>query len=65
MLPTRRNTIRRAIILGKLPIIYYMSIKAMDHITQELLNDGYSKETPCAVIYNAGGSDEEVIKTSL
>ena len=50
---------------GKLPIIYYMSIKAMDHITQELLNDGYSKETPCAIIYNAGGYDEEVIKTSL
>ena len=48
-----------------LPIVYYMSIKAMDHITKELLNDGYLKSTPVAVIYNAGGLDQEIFRTEL
>ena len=48
-----------------LPIVYYMSIKAMDHITKELLNDGYPKNTPVAVIYNAGGLDQEIFRTEL
>lgn len=50
---------------SKLPIIYYMSLRAMEHITEELLMDGYNMNTPCAVIYNAGGSDEEIIRVSL
>ena len=48
-----------------LPIVYYMSIKAMDHITKELLNDGYLRSTPVAVIYNAGGLDQEIFRTEL
>ncbi len=50
---------------GKLPIIYFMSLRAMEHITEELLRDDYNDNTPCAVIYNAGGSDEEIIRVSL
>ena len=48
-----------------LPIVYYMSIKAMDHITNELLNDGFKNNTPVAVIYNAGGDDQEILHTQL
>ena len=50
---------------GKLPIIYFMSLRAMEYITEELLRDDYNDNTPCAVIYNAGGSDEEIIRVSL
>ena len=42
-----------------------MSIKAMDHITNELLNDGFKNNTPVAVIYNAGGDDQEILHTQL
>ena len=33
----------------------------MDHITNELLNDGFKNNTPVAVIYNAGGDDQEIL----
>ena len=42
-----------------------MSLRAMEYITEELLRDDYNDNTPCAVIYNAGGSDEEIIRVSL
>ena len=48
-----------------LPIVYYMSIKAMDSITTELLAEGMSAQTPVAVIYHAGGDEEEILTTTL
>ncbi len=50
---------------NKLPVIYYMSIRAMDKIALQLMEDGHDPETPAAVIYNAGGEDERVFKTRL
>ena len=50
---------------GKLPVIYYMSIKATDEIAQQLLADGHAPGTPAALIFNAGGEDEKIIKTTL
>ncbi|MDZ8118376.1 uroporphyrinogen-III C-methyltransferase [Pontiella agarivorans] len=49
----------------KLPVIYYMSIRAMDQIAQQMIDDGHDPETPAAVIYNAGGEDEQLFKTTL
>ena len=50
---------------NKLPVIYYMSIKATKQIAEQLLEDGRSPDTPAALIFNAGGEDEQIIKTTL
>jgi len=50
---------------SQLPSIYYMSIKAVELIAQQLLEDGLSPDTPAAIIFNAGGEDEKIIKTTL
>ena len=50
---------------SRLPVIYYMSIKAIEPISQQLLEDGWVGDTPAAIIYNAGGEDERIFKTTL
>ncbi|MDF7798481.1 uroporphyrinogen-III C-methyltransferase [Pontiellaceae bacterium B1224] len=50
---------------NQLPVIYYMSIRAMEPIAQQLIADGRSPDTPAAIIYNAGGEDEQIFKTTL
>lgn len=50
---------------NKLPVIYYMSIKAIEPIARQLLDDGRSPDTPTAIIFNAGGEDERIIKITL
>jgi uroporphyrinogen III methyltransferase/synthase len=50
---------------NKLPVIYYMSIRAMEPIAQQMIEDGRSPDTPAAIIYNAGGEDEQIFKTTL
>ncbi len=50
---------------NQLPVIYYMSIKAIIPIAEQLMEDGRSPDTPAAIIFNAGGEDEKVIKTTL
>ncbi|WP_372806979.1 uroporphyrinogen-III C-methyltransferase [Pontiella sp.] len=48
-----------------LPTIYYMSIRAIDRIAEQLLEDGHSPNTPAAIVYNAGGEDERVFKLTI
>ena len=48
-----------------LPVIYYMSIKAVKPISEQLMEDGRPPDTPAAIIFNAGGEDERIIKTTL
>jgi uroporphyrinogen III methyltransferase/synthase len=50
---------------SKLPTIYYMSIRAIDRIAEQLLEDGQSPDTPAAIVYNAGGEDEQVFKLTI
>jgi uroporphyrinogen III methyltransferase/synthase len=50
---------------SRLPLVYYMSIKAIDHVARELLYEGWAPDTPAAVVYNAGGEDEQIIRTTL
>ncbi len=50
---------------NQLPTIYYMSIRAIDRISAQLLEDGCPPETPVAIIYNAGGEDEQLFKMPL
>jgi uroporphyrinogen III methyltransferase/synthase len=49
----------------RLPVIYYMSMKAIEPVSQQMLDDGHAPETPAALIYNAGGEDEQIFKTTL
>jgi len=48
-----------------LPSIYYMSIRAIEPVSRQLLENGHDPETPAALIFNAGGEDERIIKTTL
>ena len=49
----------------KLPVIYSMSIKATQEISQQLLEDGHPRDTPVAFVFNAGGKDEKIRRTTL
>ncbi len=49
----------------QLPVIYYMSIKAIEPVTRQMLEDGHSPDTPAALVFNAGGEDERIFKTTL
>jgi uroporphyrinogen III methyltransferase / synthase len=50
---------------SKLPVVYYMAIHAAEAIAKELLQDGWPVDTPAALIFNAGGEDEQIYKTEL
>jgi uroporphyrinogen III methyltransferase/synthase len=50
---------------SQLPAIYYMSIKAIEPISQQLLEDGLPPDTPAALIFDAGGESENIIKTTV
>lgn len=52
-------------IKAKLPVIYYMAIKVIPHIMEELINDGWSKDTPASIIYNAGDIEENIIQSTI
>jgi uroporphyrinogen III methyltransferase/synthase len=49
----------------QLPVIYYMSIKAIKTIAEQLLAAGHAPATPAAIVFNAGGEDERIISTTL
>ncbi len=48
-----------------LPVLYYMSIKAIDTVARQLIDDGHAPETPAALVFNAGGDNETVVKTTI
>jgi uroporphyrinogen III methyltransferase/synthase len=50
---------------NQLPSIYYMSITAVRSVAQQLLEDGHAPDTPAALVFNAGGEDERIIKTTI
>jgi len=49
----------------QLPVIYYMSIKAIEPVSRQMLKDGHAADTPAAVVFNAGGEDEQIFRTTL
>ena len=49
----------------QLPVIYYMSIRAIDRIAQQMLDNGHAPETPAALVFNAGGEHEEIVRCTL
>jgi uroporphyrinogen-III synthase len=49
----------------RLPVIYYMSIRAIDRIAEQLLANGHASDTPAALVINAGGDAEQVCRMTL
>ena len=46
-------------------IAFYLSVHMIDRIVKELLDGGYSKDTPAAVVYKASWDDQLIIKGCL
>jgi uroporphyrinogen III methyltransferase/synthase len=42
-----------------------MSIKAIEPVSRQMLENGHAPDTPAALVFNAGGEDEQTIKTTL
>ncbi len=48
-----------------LPIVFFMALRMADEVAQELLAEGWPSKTPAAVVLEAGGVSERLIRTSL
>ena len=48
-----------------LPIVFFMALGMADAVKRELLADGWSPDTPAAVVLDAGSATERVIRTPL
>jgi uroporphyrinogen III methyltransferase/synthase len=42
-----------------------MSIKAIERVSRQMIGNGHSPDTPAALVFNAGGEDEKIIRTTL
>ncbi len=49
----------------KLPIIFFMGVRVVDKIANNLMHDGLSKYTKAAVVFSIGGENECVVKGTL
>ncbi len=47
------------------PLVMFMATQILEDEAQKLLDDGYSRETPCALVLDAGGPGEEVRTMTL
>ncbi len=47
------------------PLVMFMATQILEEEAQKLLDDGYPRETPCALVLDAGGPGEEVRATTL
>jgi len=50
---------------AKLPLVFFMSITTAVDIAKQLLDDGMSKTTPMAMVFDAGSNTEQVIRSTL
>ena len=49
----------------RLPCVFFMGTGVIDELAGQLLADGVSADTPSAIVFNAGGDDENVIRATL
>ncbi len=50
---------------GKLPVVFFMSLKAAPIVIQSLKDEGRPASEPAAVVYNAGAPDQKIIRGTL
>ncbi len=48
-----------------LPVVFYMAVSHAGRVADELMRDGMSADTPCALIFAAGSDHEAVYRTTL
>lgn len=49
----------------RLPLVCFMSIRVSADVGKQLIQEGWSVETPAAVVFHAGADDEQVIRATL
>ncbi len=50
---------------ARLPVIFFMSLKASGSVVRNLLDEGRPGTEPAAVVYNAGSPDQTIIRGTL
>ena len=48
-----------------LPLVFYMATKSIKAISEQLQDEGMSPDTPCAVIFDAGGTQQETVTATI
>ncbi len=59
------NATVTAEVRGSLPIVFFMSVARTAEIAAELMQDGMTADTPAAVVFDAGSSDEYILRCEL
>ena len=50
---------------SRLPIVYFMSLKASGAVLNSLMKEGRSTDEPAAVVFNAGSPEQEVLRGTI
>lgn len=50
---------------AKLPVVLFMASNVVQDVAQQMISDGTSADCPAAMVFNAGGDDEIVIRAEL
>lgn len=50
---------------AKLPIVFYMATSSTKAIAEQLQGDGMPADTPCALVYDAGGEHQNVVRATI
>ena len=50
---------------ARLPIVFFMGAEIVAQTAHELMADGTPPETPAALVFDAGGEQEKIIRTTL
>ncbi len=59
------ESLRNILSLRNSSLVFYLSISLIDKLKKEALDMGYSKDTPCWVVYKASWSDEKIYKGTI
>lgn len=50
---------------SRLPLAMFMSVRVADQVAAQLINEGWSSDTPASCVFDAGADDERVVATTL
>lgn len=50
---------------GRFPLVLFMSVKLAEDVARRLIEEGWSPDTPAAIVYQAGGEEEKIVRATL
>ncbi|MBQ7188785.1 MAG: uroporphyrinogen-III C-methyltransferase [Kiritimatiellae bacterium] len=50
---------------SRFPLVLFMSVKLAEDVARRLIGEGWSPETPAAIVYQAGGEEEKIVRGTL